>query len=87
MARGRDIGGTKTVAALLKELRRNAKIRQIDLAAKLRVPQSFISKYEAGERRLDIIEIDRICRALGVTLTEFVRQLKLKLKGANDETA
>jgi len=62
--------------ALLREKRREAGLRQADLAKRLGQPQSFVSKYESGERRLDILELHRICHALGLTLTEFVRQFE-----------
>lgn len=42
---------------------------QVDLAKRLGRPQSFISKYEKGERRLDVIEFISICDALGVEAT------------------
>ncbi|HCR12458.1 MAG TPA: hypothetical protein DIU49_03875 [Desulfovibrio sp.] len=58
--------------ALLVELRKNAGLRQTELAARLGCPQSFVSKYESGQRRLDLIELEAICKALGVTLAEFV---------------
>ncbi|WP_245611396.1 helix-turn-helix domain-containing protein [Solidesulfovibrio alcoholivorans] len=56
---------------MLVELRKNAGLRQAELAARLGCPQSFVSKYESGQRRLDLIELEAICKALGVTLTEF----------------
>jgi len=60
---------------LLKRLRVEAGVRQVDLAEALGVPQSFVSKYESGERRLDVIETARIASALGVSLAEIIRQL------------
>jgi transcriptional regulator with XRE-family HTH domain len=51
--------------ALLVAVRENAGIRQQPLAAKLGKPQSFIAKYEGGERRIDLIEFVAIARALG----------------------
>lgn len=55
-------------------MRLDAGLRQADLARKLRQPQSFVSKYESGERRIDILELREICMALGVSLSEFVRR-------------
>jgi transcriptional regulator with XRE-family HTH domain len=45
--------------------RHEAGIRQQALATKLRRPQSFVAKYEGGERRIDVIEFIAIARALG----------------------
>jgi transcriptional regulator with XRE-family HTH domain len=66
--------------ALLKEVRNEAGLRQADLAERLGQPQSFVSKYESGERRLDILELRQVCQALGVPLREFVRRLEERLK-------
>ena len=50
---------------VLVAARHEAGIRQQALATKLRRPQSFIAKYEGGERRIDVIEFIAIARALG----------------------
>jgi transcriptional regulator with XRE-family HTH domain len=50
---------------VLVAARHEAGIRQQALATKLERPQSFIAKYEGGERRIDIIEFIAIARALG----------------------
>jgi transcriptional regulator with XRE-family HTH domain len=50
--------------AMLVAVRENAGVRQQPLAAKLGKPQSFIAKYEGGERRIDLIECIAIARAL-----------------------
>lgn len=50
---------------LLVAVRKAADVRQRALAKKLGRPQSFVAKYESGERRLDIIEFIAIARALG----------------------
>ena len=65
--------------ALLKELRVNSGLRQVDLADRLGNQQSFVSKYEAGERRLDILELRTVCRALGIGMNEFITRLEDKL--------
>ncbi len=59
---------------LLREARDEAGFRQIDLAEKLRNPQSFVSKYESGERCLDLLELEQVCEALGISLSEFIRR-------------
>jgi transcriptional regulator with XRE-family HTH domain len=45
--------------------RKAAGMTQAELAAKLRLPQSFVSKYERGERRLDVVEFLRVTEILG----------------------
>ncbi|MAC55320.1 MAG: transcriptional regulator, partial [Gimesia sp.] len=52
---------------------------QDDVAERLGRPQSFVSKYESGERRLDILELYDVCGAIGVTLNDFVKQLQVNL--------
>ena len=52
--------------SLLVTSRHSAGVSQADLAATLSKPQSFVSKYERFERRLDVIEFGRILRALGL---------------------
>ena len=65
---------------LLREVRTSAGVTQADLASRLRRPQAYISKYESGERRLDVIELREICRALDVELTDVVAQLERVLR-------
>jgi transcriptional regulator with XRE-family HTH domain len=56
----------KIVGACLAAARRRAKVTQQELAARLGKPQSFVSEYERGQRRVDVIELLVISRALGV---------------------
>lgn len=51
-------------------------MRQTELAARLGCPQSYVSKYESGQRRIDLVELEAICQALGVTLGEFVKRFE-----------
>jgi transcriptional regulator with XRE-family HTH domain len=50
---------------ILIQARKAAGITQAELSTKLSRPQSFVSKYERGERRLDVIELLEVARALG----------------------
>lgn len=76
-------GGTQTereiLRILLKHQRNKAGLRQVDLAEKLGKPQSYISKYESGEKNLDILEVNEICKALGIMLSDFSRKLENKI--------
>jgi transcriptional regulator with XRE-family HTH domain len=61
---------------LLRQIRTEAALRQGDLAKKLKQSQSFVSKYESGERRLDLLELQQICRAVGLSLVQFVQRFE-----------
>ena len=54
--------------SLLRAIRKEAGVSQTELATRLGVPQSFVSKVESGERRVDIVELRRICVALECSL-------------------
>jgi len=68
---------------VLRQIRLGAGLRQEDLAQRLHEPQSFVSKYESGERRLDLIELRQIGLAVGVTLLELVRRFEEQLQSCN----
>jgi transcriptional regulator with XRE-family HTH domain len=61
---------------LLRDLREAAGLRQVDLAVRLKRPQSFVSKYESGEKTLDFLEVREVCQALDLLLIDFVRQFE-----------
>jgi transcriptional regulator with XRE-family HTH domain len=83
----RSIGTSehKRLLALLRQVRLNAGLRQADVAKRLREPQPFVSRYESGERRLDLLELREVCRAVGIDLKDFVRQFD-KLEGGSKKT-
>ncbi len=60
---------------LLVAARKAAELSQADLAKKLKRPQSFVSKYERGERRLDVIEFEQVADALGIHAIQFLTKL------------
>jgi transcriptional regulator with XRE-family HTH domain len=69
-SRGRKLGKSVHSAAqralcnLMITARKRAGLTQQALAARLSKPQSFIAKYEKGERRIDVVEFIAICRAI-----------------------
>ena len=62
------------LAVQLRQVRLDAKLTQAQIAKRLRQPQSYISKYESGEQRLDLIELEAVCDAVGISLIDFVRR-------------
>ena len=70
----------KALLSLLRELRVQAGMRQVDMAHALGKPQAFVSYYESGARRLDLLELRQICNVLGVSLPDFVRKFERLLR-------
>ncbi len=62
------------LAALLRQIRLEASFTQLQLADAINESQSYVSKYENGEQRLDLIELETVCTAVGVGLTDFVER-------------
>jgi transcriptional regulator with XRE-family HTH domain len=63
----------KRLCALLTEERKRNGLSQQQLAERLGRPQSYVSKYERGERRLDVIEFVEIAEALGRSANSLLR--------------
>lgn len=59
---------------LLKQVRLDAGLTQIELGEILGQTQSYVSKYESGEQRLDLMEIEAICLAVGTPLIQFIEK-------------
>jgi transcriptional regulator with XRE-family HTH domain len=60
---------------LLAQARSEAALTQSQVADRLKRPQSFVSKYENGERQLDVIEFMDVCKALGVSPAALINHL------------
>ena len=56
--------------------RKSAELTQQELAERLGRPQSYVSKYERGERRLDVLELIDIADALGVEPCHLLNALR-----------
>lgn len=75
---------TKVFSELLRERRQKAKIKQDELAAKLRKPQSWVSRHERGELRLDFLELRDYLAHLGVSMPAFAAAFERRLTDAHD---
>ena len=62
--------------------RHQSGMTQSELADRLKRPQSFVSKYESGERRLDVIEFLAVCSAIQTDPAQILK----KLRGENDKS-
>lgn len=60
----------RLLVQLLRTARKSRGVTQVELAKRLQEVQSFVSSCEAGQRRLDMVEVWRWCQALGVSFTE-----------------
>jgi transcriptional regulator with XRE-family HTH domain len=69
-----------TLVQALVVARKDAGLKQTEVALRLQKPQSFVSKYERGERRLDVLEFGAIAEALGRDPGELLNQI-LSLAG------
>jgi ribosome-binding protein aMBF1 (putative translation factor) len=64
---------------VLREGRERAGLTQVQLAKKIGEMQTFVSKCERGERRVDVVELRTFCRAFGMDLKQFVAALEKAL--------
>lgn len=59
----------------MTEARKMAGLTQVEVAARLKQNQSYVSKYESGVRRLDVIEYLEVAKAVGFDPAELIRKL------------
>lgn len=62
----------KALQRALRRARKSAGLTQMDVASRLALPQSFVSKYENGERRLDLVDLLMVCSALQTNISELL---------------
>ena len=70
----------QAVYVLLKKIRVDTGFTQLELAEALDKPQSYVSKFETGERKLDFIEVADICRVLDYSLQLFCEEYEANIK-------
>ena len=71
--------GQNAFCELMIAARKRAGLTQQDVAKRLRKPQSFVAKYEGGERRIDVVEFITIMRAIGADPARLLRALLRKI--------
>jgi len=85
---GTDRISTKTKLAtelvilgrILADARERHGFKQAELAEKLGLPASYLSKIEKGTRRLDVIELIQIASAMGADAGELVGDVEKALR-------
>lgn len=68
--------------AMLTQARQASGLTQVQIAKQLGKPQSYVSKYENGERRLDVPEFIKLADILGLDVTAFIEELRTALAPA-----
>lgn len=61
---------------MLVEARLSQGLTQTDIANRLGKPQSYVSKYETGERRIDVVELMEICQAISIKPISILKKLE-----------
>jgi transcriptional regulator with XRE-family HTH domain len=61
-------------------MRNGADMKQVELSELLGKPQSYVSKYETGERKLDFVEVANICSVLDYSLQLFCEEYEANIK-------
>lgn len=64
----------RLLASMVRDARKKQGVTMRELAERLDRPHTVIAKIESGERRVDLVELEAICDALGISLVEFVRR-------------
>ncbi len=74
---------TKEYAIFLSHLRaarKGAGLTQEQVADRLGQTQSFVSKCERGERRIDVVELRAFCQAIGISFTDFIQAIETAME-------
>jgi transcriptional regulator with XRE-family HTH domain len=69
----------------IRQARLDSGLTQQEMAKALKKPQSFVSKYEIGERKLNVIEFIEICKVLTLDSGDFLKQIERKIDETQSE--
>ena len=69
----------RILGEVLVRARERARLKQAEVAARLGLPASYLSKIESGTRRLDVIELIRIAEAMGIDPAELIAEVQKAL--------
>ena len=72
----RSSGDYQLLVPLLVASRERSELSQVELATRLKKPQSWVSKVERGERRIDPVELIRWCDEVGADLVDMLEKLR-----------
>jgi hypothetical protein len=75
-------GGQSAFSELMIRARKSARLTQHEPAKRLHKPQSFVAKYEGGERRIDVVEFVTICWAIGADPAKILTALTKAIGGS-----
>jgi transcriptional regulator with XRE-family HTH domain len=75
MAKAKFSPEYRRLCELLVQARESARLRQADVAKRLGKPQSYVSKVEIGERRLDVVEFLEFARAIDADPVRLLRAI------------
>jgi len=64
---------------MLRQERVKSGLTQIDVAESLKKPQSYVSKYESGQRKIDVIEFINICHVIKLNAGLFLVEVERKI--------
>lgn len=76
MLRRKDNLQEEKLREILKMSRKKLGLSQVELSQLCNLPQSFVSKYETGERYLTFIEVLSLCKLLQIDILDLVRELE-----------
>ncbi len=79
MGRYKWSGPEAVLLSHLKEMRKEAGLSGPEVQRRLQRPNSYVSKVESGEKRLDILELREYCLACNASIVDFIHSLEEKL--------